>query len=109
MVSIGIKGIEAPVKKCDDANCPFHGSLSIRGRIFEGVVKSDKMAKTVTVEWSRMIKIPKYNRYIVKRSRVKAHNTECINARVGDKVLISECRPLSKTKKFVVIKVVSHK
>lgn len=105
--NIGLKGVEAPSKECSDVNCPFHGSLSVRGRSFEGVVKSDKMSKTVSVVWNRVVKIPKYNRYMIKRSKVKAHNPECINARVGDKVLISGCRPLSKTKKFVVVQVVS--
>ena len=104
--NIGVKGIEAPNKKCTDAKCPFHGSLKVHGRMFEGVVKSDKMANSVTVEWSRVIKIPKYHRYIVKKSRVTAHNPECINAKAGNKVLISGCRPLSKTKKFVVLKVI---
>jgi len=105
--NIGIKDVEAPVKECSDVNCPFHGELSVRGRTFEGTVKSDKMTKTVSVEWERIIKIPKYHRYIIKRSRVKAHNPPCINARSGNKILIGECRPLSKTKKFVVLKVVS--
>ena len=106
MVNIGLKGIEAPSSTCNDPNCPFHGTLKVRGRMFEGVVKSDKMSKTVTVEWPRTIEIPKYKRYLIKRTRVKAHNPDCINAHTGDKVLISECRPLSKTKKFVVVKVI---
>lgn len=105
--NIGLKGIESTAKECSDPHCPFHGSLRVRGRTFEGVVKSDKMTRTVTVEWSRMTKVPKYKRYIVKRSKVKAHNPDCINAKSGNKVIISECRPLSKTKKFVVVKVVN--
>ncbi len=108
MARISINEIKAPEKSCNDIRCPFHGELSVRGRVFEGVVTSDKMSKTVTVEWSRIVKVPKYNRYLIKRSRVKAHNPECINARNGDRVIISECRPLSKTKKFVVLKVVSE-
>ncbi len=108
MVKVSINEIKAPEKSCNDIRCPFHGELSVRGRVFEGIVTSDKMSKTVTVEWSRIVKVPKYNRYLIKRSRVKAHNPECINARNGDKVIISECRPLSKTKKFVVLKVVNE-
>ena len=38
-----------------------------------------------------------------KRSRIKAHNPECINAKEGDVVKVSECKPLSKTKNFVII------
>jgi len=40
-----------------------------------------------------------------KRSRVAAHNPVCINAKIGDKVRIAECRPISKTKAFVIIEV----
>ncbi|MFA5406003.1 MAG: 30S ribosomal protein S17 [Candidatus Nanoarchaeia archaeon] len=104
---VGIKGVEAPKKECEDIKCPFHGELSVRGRTFMGTVKSDKMTNTVSVVWQRIIRIPKYKRYVIKKTSVKAHNPECINAQSGDKVLISECRPLSKTKKFVVLKVVN--
>ncbi len=103
-----IKGAEAPKKECTDVKCPFHGELAVRGRTFTGTVKSDKMANTVSVEWPRVIMIPKFKRYVIKKTRVKAHNPDCINAKTGDKVLISECRPLSKTKKFVVLKVVTE-
>lgn len=106
---VGIKGVEAPKSECTDIKCPFHGELRARGRTFEGTVKSDKMTNTVTVEWERMILVPKYNRYIKRRSKVKAHNPECIKAKTGDRVLIVECRPLSRTKKFTVVKVVSQK
>ncbi len=106
---VGIKGVENPKSECTDIKCPFHGELKVRGRTFEGTVKSDKMTNTVTVEWERMILVPKYNRYIKRRSKVKAHNPECIKAKTGDRVLIVECRPLSRTKKFTVVKVVSQK
>lgn len=100
--TIGID-VTAPKKKCNDIRCPFHGSLKCRGRIFEGVVISAKMTKTVNVEWSRKHYIPKYEGYEKRRTHLKAHNPECIDAREGDMVRISECRPLSKTKHFVVI------
>ncbi len=102
---IGIEGVEAPKDTCSDNNCPWHGSLRVRGRIFTGKVISDRMAKTVTVEWPRIVRLKKYKRYMKKRSRVKAHNPPCLNAKIGDTVTIMECRPLSKTKKFVVIEV----
>ncbi len=103
---IGIKDVKAPENTCKDIKCPYHGSLSVRGRTFIGTVKSDKMTNTVAVEWPRMVKVSKFKRYVIKRSRVKAHNPECIKAKTGDKVLISECRPLSRTKSFVVLKVI---
>jgi small subunit ribosomal protein S17 len=79
-------------------------NTSTRGRTFTGIVTGDKMSKTVTVEWPRRIFIKKFERYQRRRSKVKAHNPTEIDARVGDKVLIMETRPLSKTKHFIVIK-----
>lgn len=93
----------APKEACGDAKCPFHGNLSVRGRSFEGVVVSDRMQKTVTVEIQRVRKVPKYERYMRMTSKLHAHNPPCISARVGDKVRIAECRRLSKTKSFVVV------
>ena len=83
---------------------PGFDSLSLRGRTFRGVVINDIMQKTVTVEWERRKRNKKYERYEKKRTRVKAHNPENINAKKGDLVEIQECRPLSKTKSFVVVK-----
>jgi len=100
--NIGIK-IKLPKKKCNDENCPFHGRLKCRGKVITGTVISTKMQKTVTVEFERQNYIPKYERYEKRRTRIKAHNPECINAKEGDRVKISECRPLSKTKNFVII------
>ena len=101
------KGIGLDVKQpkqiCLDNKCPFHSSVRARGRIFTATVISDKMARTVTVSWPRRIHVRKYERYEKKRSRVSAHNPECINAKKGDVVRIAETRPLSKTKHFVVI------
>ena len=100
--NIGL-GIEAPKESCNDNNCPFHGSLRVRGRQFTGVVKSAKMNKTATVEWMRVAKIPKYERYEKKRTKIKVHNPSCLKAKPGDMVRIGECKPLSKTKRYVII------
>ena len=95
--------IAPPEEKCTDANCPFHGKLSIRGRVFEGMVVGNKMQKTVTVEIPRVRKVPKYERYLKSTSKLHAHNPPCIAAKAGDRVKIAECRRLSKTKSFVVL------
>ena len=100
--NIGIK-VKLPGKKCNDKDCPFHGRLKCRGKILTGVVISAKMQKTATVEFERQGYLPKYERYEKRRTRIKAHNPDCIDAKDGDIVRISECRPLSKTKNFVVI------
>jgi small subunit ribosomal protein S17 len=81
----------------------MENTIGTRGREFVGTVINAKMQKTVTVEWPRTIYIPKYERYLTKRTRVKAHNPESINAKVGDQVRIMECRKLSKTKSFIII------
>ena len=78
-------------------------NTSTRGRTFTGTVISDKMSRTVTVEWTRRHYIPKYERYEKRRSRVKAHNPDDIDAQLGDIVTIKETRPLSKTKHFIII------
>jgi len=98
-------GIEAkpPEKICDDPKCCWHGSLSLRGKIFIGEVVSDKAEKTVIVRWDYTHFIPKYERYERRHTKVAAYNPKCINAKKGDIVKIAECRPLSKTKSFVVI------
>ncbi|MCW1306612.1 MAG: 30S ribosomal protein S17 [Candidatus Nanoarchaeia archaeon] len=106
--NIGIPNLLPPLKECNDRKCPWHGKLSIRGKLFEGIVVSDKSSKTVVVEWIRYHYLPKYERYEKRKSRVMAHNPECINAKMGDKVIIGECRPLSRGKKFVVLQVVGH-
>src|SRR3989344_1870005 len=78
-------------------------SLSLRGRTFVGTVISARMQKTVTVEWERKHFLKKYERYEKRKSKVKAHNPESVSAKEGDIVKIMECRPISKTKNFIVI------
>jgi len=103
--SIGFK-IKNPEKKCTDPKCPFHGKISVKGRRFTGTVISDKMHKSVTVMWEFRRIVKKFERYEIKRSKIKAHNPPCINAKLGDKVTIQETRPLSKTKNFVVVQII---
>ncbi|MEM1548111.1 MAG: 30S ribosomal protein S17 [Thermoproteota archaeon] len=96
-------GISPPAKECEDKKCPFHGDVRVRGSVFEGVVVSDKMKNTVIVMREYLHYVPKYKRYIRKRGRIPSHNPPCISARTGDRVIIGETRPLSKTVHFVVI------
>jgi len=98
-------GLEEPREKCEDPKCAWHGKVPIRGRVFRGDVKSSKAHSTVIVEWGYNRFIPKYQRYEKCKSRVTAHNPPCMRAKEGDKVMIAECRPLSKTKGFVVVRV----
>jgi len=98
-------GFKAPKKACVDVHCPFHGDIKIHGRTFVGTVIKKSPHKTVCVEWPRTFYLEKYERYSKRRSRVKAHNPECIDAKIGDKVTIAETRPISKTKTFVVVRI----
>jgi small subunit ribosomal protein S17 len=82
-------------------------NISIRGKTFTGKVVRAKMHKTVVVQWERRVLIPKFQRYEKRRSKVNAHNPESINAKEGDIVKIQQTRPLSKTKNFIVVEVVS--
>ena len=104
-------GIEVPEPKseCNDPNCPFHGSLPVRGQVLEGIVTNDKAERTITVERSFYKFIRKYERYEKRKSKIKAHIPDCIEVNVGDAVKIAECRPLSKTKHFVVVEVKGEK
>ena len=97
---------EAPKKealKKEVSNNQMRTVSPTRGRTFVGKIISAKMSNTVNVEWERRSYLYKYERYQTERSRVKAHNPTELNAQVGDTVRIAECRPLSKTKKFIVI------
>jgi small subunit ribosomal protein S17 len=98
-----------PKKTCDDINCPFHGELSVRGRVLEGVVVSAKMDKTVIVERDYLSYVSKFRRYQRRRSRIPSHNPPCIDVKEGDRVIIAESRPISKTVVFVVVEKVEEK
>jgi small subunit ribosomal protein S17 len=100
--NIGIN-VKLPSETCNDKKCPFHGDVIVRGKSFVGIIIKKDVHKTATVEWARKIKVPKYERYEKKRTKVRVHNPSCINAQEGDNVKIMECRPLSKTKNFVII------
>ena len=95
--------IARPEKECKDPTCAWHGSLPVRGRVFKGKVRSAKSHNTVIVEWDYHRFIQKYERYQRQKSRVTAHAPPCLRVKEGDSVVIAECRPISKTKHFVVV------
>lgn len=95
--------------KYKDKNCPFHGKLKLRGRIFNGYVIK-KFPKRVTIKFERMIYIKKYERYKKSKTRIHAKLPECIEKEInlGDLVKVQECRPLSKIIHHVVIKKIKN-
>ncbi len=101
--NIGIPNVEPPEKTCDDTKCPFHGNLSVRSKVREGIVTSTRMYKTIVFQTDYLSLIKKYSRYERRRSKRLAHLPPCIDVKVGDTVKVVECRPLSKNVSAVVI------
>ncbi|MBB5016690.1 30S ribosomal protein S17 [Rehaibacterium terrae] len=76
-------------------------------RTVEGRVISNKMNKTVTVLVERQVKHPLYGKYIRRSTKLHAHD-ESNACQEGDVVRVTECRPLSKTKNWRVVEVVTR-
>ncbi len=77
-------------------------TVIVKGKTLSGVVVSDKMQDTIVVAVTRFVKHPKYGKFIKRVKRYHAHdpgNTK----KEGDKVEITECRPISKKKTFKVV------
>jgi len=72
-----------------------------------GTVVSDKMEKTIVVQIDRMVMHPIYKKYVRRRVKYKVHD-ERNEARIGDTVLIEECRPLSRHKRWRM-KTITHR
>jgi len=75
-------------------------------RIKTGSVVSDKMNKSATVLIERKVKHPIYGKFVRKSTKLHFHDEDNVCA-IGDTVQISECRPRSKTKSWILVKVVS--
>ena len=79
--------------------------MSIRGRILTGVVMSTKMKRTCIVRRDYLQYVKKYNRFEKRHKNIPAHVSPCFRLAEGDFVTVGECRPLSKTVRFNVLKV----
>ena len=101
-----ILGVKAPKKgDCTDKKCPFHGDINVKKEILQGSVVKKQVNRSAIIEWFRPFPVPKYERYEIRKSRLKVHNPPCINAEIGDQVLVARTRPLSKTKHHVIIQI----
>lgn len=98
-----------PKKTCTDKNCPFHGTLAVRGRVLDGIVATSKMDKTIVVQREYLQFSKKFVRYERRRSHIPSHSPPCIEIKEGDRVRIAECRPISKTVSFVVVEKLEEK
>jgi small subunit ribosomal protein S11e len=79
--------------------------VSIRGRILSGKVVSTKMTRTIVIRREYLHFVPKYNRYERRHTNTSVHCSPCFRVDVGDDVIVGQCRPLSKTVRFNVLKV----
>ena len=102
--NIGIP-ITAPKKECADKHCPFHGILSVRGKLFEGKVVSAKAKNTIVLQKESPVYFTKFKRYARSKNTIHAYKPSCIDVEEGDSVLTAECRPVSKSVSFVVVEV----
>ena len=91
-----------------DKKCPFTGKVSIRGRILSGIVHSTKMKNTIIVRRNYLHYESKYGRYEKRHKNISAHCSPAFTPSEGDEVTLGECRPLSKTVRFNVLKVTSR-
>lgn len=94
----------SPSVTCEDKDCPIHGNLKTRGRVFKGTVVS-KHNKRIAIEFERMIYVRKYERYAKSQTKIHARLPSCMEKEIqlGDLIRIQECRPLSKIIHFVVL------
>ncbi len=82
------------------------GPIVSRGHVRTGTVVSDRSKKTVVVESEALEYFPKYRRYARSKTRIPVHNPDSLHAKLGDIVEISECRKISKTKAWIVTRIV---
>lgn len=106
---LGGKNKDSQAAECSDKLCPFHGSkpLKMRGRTFKGKVIR-KFHGRVTIGFQRILKVPKYESYEKRGTKIHARLPACMDngVAVGDLIEIAETRPISKTIHFVVKKII---
>jgi len=78
-----------------------------RKKEFVGTVKSDKMMKTIVVTIETMKLHPLYKKYVKRLKKVKAHD-ENNDAKIGDRVRVIECRPLSREKRWRLVEILER-
>ncbi len=82
-------------------------NISAVVRSLTGLVISDRMDKTITVQVERRVKHPLYKKYVRRRTKLHAHDEEN-TCKIGDTVSIEQCRPLSKSKSWRLREVVER-
>ncbi|XP_014666714.1 PREDICTED: 40S ribosomal protein S11-like [Priapulus caudatus] len=103
-------GFKTPREAIDgtyiDKKCPFTGNVFIRGRILTGIVLKMKMQRTIVIRRDYLHYVRKYNRFEKRHRNMSVHLSPAFrDVQVGDVVTVGECRPLSKTVRYNVLKV----
>merc|ERR1712189_3585 len=105
-VGLGFKTPRDAIEGTYIDKCPFTGNVSIRGRILTGIVQSTKMKRTLILRRDYLHYIKKYNRFEKRHKNLAAHLSPCFrDVSIGDLVTVGQCRPLSKTVRFNVLKI----
>jgi len=102
--NIGLK-IKSPKNEPgkNDKKNPFNGTLSIRGKLFEGKVVKTKAKDTVVIQKESPVYFSKFKRYARSKNSIHAHVPSNLEINEGDIVIAAECRPLAKSVSFVVV------
>ncbi|AEA38933.1 40S ribosomal protein S11 (nucleomorph) [Cryptomonas paramecium] len=109
-IGMGFKFSPKMVKNFyDDKKCPFKGNVSIRGRILKGMVISTKMKNSIIVRKDYLYYRSKYKRFERRHTNIPCHCSPYFKIKEGDLVTIGQCRPLSKTIRFNVLRIDSQK
>ncbi|XP_037024694.1 40S ribosomal protein S11 isoform X2 [Bradysia coprophila] len=103
-------GFKTPREAIDgtyiDKKCPFTGNVRIRGRILTGIVQKLKMQRTIVIRRDYLHYIRKYSRFEKRHRNMSVHLSPCFrDVEIGDIATIGECRPISKTVRFNVLKI----
>ena len=108
-VGLGIRTPkEAIESRYIDKKCPFTSNVSIRGKILKGIVISNKMQRTIVVRRDYLHYVPKYNRYEKRHRNIPVHCSPAFTVKEGDIAVIGQCRPLTKTVHFNLLKVIPN-
>ena len=104
--NIGIT-VKQPTRTPIDSekNNHFNGTLSISGKLVDGIVVNAKTKNTVTIEKKSSISFSKFRRYGRSKNRIHAHVPSNLDIKEGDHIIAAECRPISKSVSFVIIEV----
>ena len=101
--------VKEPKKKSveNEINNPFNCSLTIRGKLFEGIVINAKAKGTVVIQKESPVYFKKFKRFGRSKNKIHAHVPSNLNVQKGDYVVAAECRPISKSVSFVIVEVKS--